>query len=312
MCPICGNTNKNSIRSSLLPDFFLCNVCGGYFAKNLKEVPYFEEYFQEKNKPSFFALAADYLFRFFNNLKIRKILSLVDGKNDPIILDYGCGAGKLVEILLAKKIRMVGYEPSKGGRTITQKKKLPVYDHLQPAKDGYNLIMFWHSLEHAPNPFAVLEELKKYLAKDGKVLIAVPNAAGWEAKIARRLWFHYSYPLHLIQFTPSSVKIMLNNAGFRIMNIDFLNLEYTLSGLVQTFLNLFLPKDVLYSVLAHRRLSMHLSTALFYTTISLFILIIFSPLLILFLLLELILKKTGAMIIIAQYENQPALSNVWQ
>jgi len=94
----------------------------------------------------------------------------------------------------------------------------------------------------------------------------------------------------------------LQKAGFKPSSIDFWNPEYTISGLIQSFLNWFLPKDTLYSVISHRRQTMPLYKAVLISFISVLIILIFSPFLALFFIFQLILKKTGAIVIIAQKE----------
>lgn len=299
-CPICDNEDKELISQSFLPKCYQCGNCGGSFVIKSGEDIYTEEYFSEKKPASLIAKMSAPLLNLFYILRVRKIKKLLVGKKTPNVLDYGCGAGKLVEALIKKRINVTGFEPSEGARDITRRKNLPVYGEVRPTEGGYDLIMFWHSLEHAEAPLEVLNSVKNNLAAAGKILIAVPNAASFEAKIFKENWFHYTYPLHRIHFTPGAAKVMLQRAGFCPASIDFWNPEYTISGLAQSFLNWFLPKDVLYSVISHRRLSMPLPKAIFFATASLAALLIFSPALILFFLVQLIFKKTGAMIITAE------------
>ena len=299
-CPICENNRDELIISSFLPRCYQCGVCGGSFVINPEKDIYAEEYFSEKDAPSLIFRVSAPLLSFFYVLRVGKITKLLNDKKNPKVLDYGCGAGKLVENLIKRGVDATGFEPSEGARSIIQKKNLPVYREIKQAEGSYDLIMFWQSLEHTEAPLEVLNSVRSNLAIDGKILIAVPNADSFEARIFKQNWFHYTYPLHRIHFTPEAVKIMLENAGFKIISIDFFNPEYTISGLVQSFLNWFLPKDMLYSVVGHWRLSMSLNQAIFFAFFSAVLLLVFSPFLILFFFIELIFKKTGAMIVIAE------------
>lgn len=298
ICPICGNQTEE--LESYLPKFFLCSVCGGSFHKSAESLIYEGEYFKQNEKPSILSKFSAPLLDFFYFLRIKRIQKLLRGKKNPKVLDYGCGAGKLVGRLINNSINAVGFEPSKGARQITQKENLPVYEEISLLLGGCDLVMFWQSLEHTAAPLEIINTIGGYLNYKGKVLIAIPNANSFEARISKEKWFHYTYPLHQIQFTPKSAKMMLAAAGFKIKKIDFFNPEYTISGLAQTFLNFFLPKDALYSVIAHRRQTMPLSKAILISLLSIIFLVIFSPLLILFFLIQLILRKTGAMVIVAE------------
>ena len=231
---------------------------------------------------------------------MRKISSLVSSHHSPRILDYGCGTGVLVERLLKNGYEVEGFEPSQSAVALAKKIHLPVYDDLRALSGSYALIMFWHSLEHTFNPHEVMAWCRPLLEEKGKILIAVPNASSWEARLAGEQWFHYDYPFHRIHFTPRAITKMLENVGFRVISIDYFNPEYTFSGLVQTFLNFFLPKNILYSVVANRRMSRSREISSFYGFVSLFAVALFSPVLLFLFFLELAAKKTGAMIVSAE------------
>ena len=298
-CPICNNSDGASIEQSLLPEFFSCGNCKGYFATEKIAVSYPEEYFQEKNKPSVIARLATPVLNVFLVGRVRRVKKIIGGKKGAAVLDYGCGSGKLVAALLKSDVNASGFEPSDGARAIAGRHGFPVFNEIKSV-GGYDLIMFWHSLEHTDNPLEVIRNAAGYLKKDGKLLIAVPNAGGFEVRIFKDKWFHYSYPLHAIQFTPGAVETMLNKSGFKILSVDYFNPEYTIPGLIQSFLNWFLPKDALYSVVSHRRLSVSFNKVIFFAFLSVVLLLIFSPLLVLFFFIELIFRKTGAMVIIAE------------
>lgn len=297
ICPICNQ--PTNLKKSFLPRFFYCTICTGHFLKKEKLPNYPEKYFKQKQSPSLIAKLAKSMLDFFYNQRVKTIENFV-GKNNPRILDYGCGSGKLVEQLNKRRIQIKGFEPSLGALNLARRKKLPVYQSIKKIKGGYDLIMFWHSLEHIDEPFKIIKTIKKYLNSKGKILIAIPNADSFEAKIFKDRWFHWSYPIHRIQFTPKAITMLLEKNGFKIKRIDYFNPEYTLTGLLQSFLNVFAPKDVLYSVVAHRRLSIPLSQALIWSILSILLTTVSFPILLLFFLIELIFKKTGAMVIFAK------------
>ena len=105
--------------------------------------------------------------------------------------------------------------------------------------------MFWHSLEHTDTPLNDVMNLRGNIAPHGRVLVAVPNGDSLEATFGGESWFCYDWPFHRIHFNFKSIKTLFEKAGFRIIDVDFFNPEYTFSSLVQTFLNLFLPKKIL-------------------------------------------------------------------
>ncbi len=327
ICPICGRTSD--IQESRFENFLVCLLCGGHFAKKTEAPAYLEDYFEEEGtsfipppkdhgyrpvdewnsnlkgkeghhgrKPmvgGFIYLAARPLARLFLWMRLRKIFRL---PKTIRILDYGAGDGKLVAYLRSHGLDAVGFDPSPAAVKVARNHGRPVYSRI----DGplFDLMMFWHSLEHAEWPLEVIAGAREHLGTGGRLLIAVPNAASWEARFFGSLWFHYDYPFHVVQFTPVSLSYMLEKNGFKITSWDFFSPEYTLSGLVQSFLNLFFPKNFLYSLFSQRRFGISRAYARLYLVPALPLIVIFLPFLVLFFFLELVCRRSGAMIVMAE------------
>ncbi len=292
-CSICGE-EMDSPLPSWFPEFAQCPLCTGHFAIGPAVAAYGGEYFRESAVPSFLARIFQLVLNVFLALRVRQIRkTLTPGQHAQRILDYGAGSGALVRALRERGYNAVGYEPSAAAVAIARGAGLPISAEV-PA-GPFDIIMFWQSLEHVDDPLAVIQKAASMLKPTGRFIVAVPNAASWEAVIAGDRWFHYDYPFHRIQFTPKAVRTMLAAAGFRVLQSDFFNPEYTVSGMTQTFLNLFLPKNALYGVLTHRRVGAGLPAI----SMSLAAVVIASPFLALTFFLALASKKTGALIVVA-------------
>ena len=294
-CPICKSLVK---EESFLPGGIHCRICDLVFLKFTLKPKYGLQYFEQSTRPSLLAKVASPVLRYFYKERVAKIRNILKGQKKRLVLDYGCGSGKLVRELNNAGIKTFGFEPSVGARNLAAKEKLPIYGSLKSIKIKFDLVTFWHSLEHTKNPREVINNVKKLLKKNGKLLIAVPNADSFEARIAKDKWFHYSKYFHPMYFSPVSLKYLLNKEQFNISEIDYLNLEYTVSGLLQTFLNLILPRDILYSVVSHRRFTLSRREAIYYSVVSILLSILLSPLLIISFIIQLVFKKTGAIIVI--------------
>lgn len=217
--------------------------------------------------------------------------------SSPRVLDYGAGDGRLVAGLRSRCVEAIGYDPSPAVAALAGERGIPVFTQISAGP--YNLVMFWHSLEHVDQPLKSLATLKPFLAPQAQLLIAVPNAASWEAEFAGEKWFHYDYPFHRVHFSPQSISALLKAAGFRVERIDFFTPEYTVSGLAQTFLNFFLTKNALYSVVSHRRQERSSQSLAALSVISLIMLLAAAPILTVIYILELIFRRSGAMVVIA-------------
>ena len=299
-CYICGNKDRKLFRESFLPRNLECLVCGVHFIDSKRIYEYKENYFLDKNSDSFISQFTQPLLNKLFELKEKRVEAILGGDRNAKILDYGCGSGMLVQKLNRLGFNAIGFEPSYGARKVAKMENLPVYRRLESINRKFDLIMFWHSLEHIKDPSSVIKGIKKILSSKGKLLIAVPNSESWEAKIAKGKWFHFTYPIHRFYFSPRSLSFLLKRYSFEIDKIDFINFEYTSSSLAQTFLNLFFPKDVLYSIVSRRRRSLNKSKAILISIVSLILTVVISPILIAFYILQLFFKKSGAIVVLTK------------
>lgn len=68
---------------------------------------------------------------------------------------------------------------------------------LEDNNEKFDAICLWHSLEHMPEPWKVLDAATKHLNEDGILLVAVPNPESIQIKIMGKYWTHFDLPRHL-------------------------------------------------------------------------------------------------------------------
>lgn len=89
-------------------------------------------------------------------------------------------------------------------------------------QDGYfDVVVMNHSLEHMADPLAVLMEVRRVMKADGTLIIGVPNIGSRSAKIFGRYWTGIDAPRHFYCFTPHTLKLILEKAGFNIGPINY-------------------------------------------------------------------------------------------
>lgn len=155
------------------------------------------------------------------------------------LLDLGCGDGSF---LRAAKDR--GYSPhgvERGrARELAEQAGLPVFGTTREAasRAPYRVVTAWHSLEHFPDPSAELQRLHSLLEPGGKLIVAVPDFGGVQAKLYRGAWLHLDAPRHLHHFTSRSLGLLLERTGFRVLKTAHQELEYDVFGWIQSTENL--------------------------------------------------------------------------
>ena len=83
----------------------------------------------------------------------------------------------------------------------------------------YDFIVFWHSLEHLPKPWNVIKAAASRLKPSGRILIAIPNIAGSQARRYGQKWYHLDAPRHLYFWSPASLVAMCKDLGLELSSM---------------------------------------------------------------------------------------------
>lgn len=142
------------------------------------------------------------------------------------MLDYGCGTGDLLQHMNNNQWDVVGVEPSESARNIAIGKGLTVYPELnKELKDKFHIITAWHVVEHIHDLKDTIRSLRKLLHDDGKLLLAVPNSASYDAQHYKEFWAGYDVPRHLYHFTPDTFKTLASKTKLKIQKIIPMKLD---------------------------------------------------------------------------------------
>lgn len=178
-CIICNN-NKFSVykNGTMGEDIWKCENCGLVFTNprpdfNSLKGKYGQEYFSYWIRPD---QQKRRIKLWERRLKLVKQI-VPTGK----LLDVGCGEGLFISRAQRAGYEVYGIEISTFG-TNYAKEKLGlknVYNCLLEEanfkKETFDIIIFWHVLEHLLYPNRTLEVAYSLLRPDGYVIIAVPN-----------------------------------------------------------------------------------------------------------------------------------------
>ncbi len=147
-------------------------------------------------------------------------------KNDTI-LDIGSGYGFFLEEMRNCGYNVTGIEISKERRQIssriTSAKVLNVdLNEKEISLPKFDCITLFHVLEHIREPILFLKIIKKYLAKNGKLIIEVPNADDILLDASKKYKDFYWQRAHLAYFATGTLKQVVRKAGFSVIDTFYI------------------------------------------------------------------------------------------
>jgi 2-polyprenyl-3-methyl-5-hydroxy-6-metoxy-1,4-benzoquinol methylase len=173
------------------------------------------------------------------------------------LLDFGSGKGNF--LFVAKKLgyQVMGIETAiKRAEFAEEKFGLEIIKSLYTGgkivDEGFDIITFFHVLEHLPNPKEHLSSLIKHNLKEGgMIIIEVPNLSSLQSRIAKNNWMHLDIPRHLSHFTKERMIRFADESDLRIIKIEYFSLHLGVIGMCQSILSLFGYKKKIIRDLKH-------------------------------------------------------------
>jgi SAM-dependent methyltransferase len=158
------------------------------------------------------------------------------------ILDIGCGAGQFLWALDSSRWEKTGVELSRNTVELVLH-KLPslqlvagdIYSSELP-EGNFDVITFWHALEHLPDPEKVIDRAAALLRPNGWLIVSLPNLASFQARFFRKYWYPFDdVPRHLYHFSRRALDLLLDRAGLLVRDhlpfsplVNFHSLKHSL------------------------------------------------------------------------------------
>ncbi len=140
------------------------------------------------------------------------------------LLDVGCGAG-----IYLSEMRKLGWTVE--GVDVSAPACAAAFEEfgIRPycgtvqdapfAEASFDVVTFWETLEHVPDPLPTLKRCGALLAPGGRLIGSVPNYrsvyAGWFGPA----YFHLDLPRHLFHYSAGSLARVLRASGFADVSI---------------------------------------------------------------------------------------------
>jgi SAM-dependent methyltransferase len=147
------------------------------------------------------------------------------GGAKPRLLEIGCGVGGYLGAMRDLGWEVIGVEPSEAASTYARAAGLDVRTadiaRLDFPRESFDTIVLNMVLEHLPSPKAALERILAWLRPGGELLLAVPDASGFEARVFGAYHYGLQVPTHLYHFTPKTLGQFLPGCSISLCHQHF-------------------------------------------------------------------------------------------
>jgi SAM-dependent methyltransferase len=155
------------------------------------------------------------------------------------LLDVGCGGGLFLGMMRERGFHVVGLDVSQeAARSAWQRHGAPaICGTLDRAPLGactFACITMFHVLEHLSNPREFLIAAHRLLMAGGRLVVQVPNAASWQARLLGPSWNGVDVPRHLFDFRGCDLEKLVASCGFAVVRRKYFSLRDNPAGLASS------------------------------------------------------------------------------
>ncbi len=159
--------------------------------------------------------------------RLRKIYKHVDKVNITTTLEIGCAYGFFAEIINKDlpNINYIGYdvvlEAIEYGKK-ELKQMLVCGDYLEAnVEKKLSDIFMWDVIEHLSNPEKFIEKAAKELQTGGRIYITTGDIECFVPRMQKEKWRMIHPPSHLQYFSKRTLSKLLENYGFKIIDVSY-------------------------------------------------------------------------------------------
>jgi 2-polyprenyl-3-methyl-5-hydroxy-6-metoxy-1,4-benzoquinol methylase len=198
------------------------------------------------------------ILRKFSALRRAREIHRIYGKSGAV-LDIGCGEGLFLQSMKSLGWSVQGCETGpqaadRAEKNLGQPIHRKDFDSMPPSQRPWDIVFVWHVLEHLEKPQEFFEKIAKETHPKSLVVIAIPNAQSWQARIFGPHWFHLDPPRHLTHMGLTHLNQVAKKCGWKVEATHHFSLEYNPFGWAQSLLNAMgWKRDAMYETLKNRK-----------------------------------------------------------
>jgi SAM-dependent methyltransferase len=149
------------------------------------------------------------------------------------LLEIGSGYGLFLAAARQAGWQVRGVELSRtGAEHSVWARKLDIFcgQLAQAPQDLADVVCFWDTLEHVPDPLEFLRQVRLRLAPGGVFALSVPYFSSLPSRILRSKWWTLKPEQHIWHLTPATLQLIAARAGLVITSVITSPLRFANAG----------------------------------------------------------------------------------
>lgn len=242
-CPICHKENIHFYTECFGYEMDTCKDCGHIFTNPFPSIEALDYYYNSELK--------DFENKFFmdsfeNRIPIfeRRIVEMEKYLGpSSLLLDVGSAIGIFIEALSRKKnpFNIVACDLNRKACLYLEEtyKGLEVLNEniysLSKPDSYFDGISLWDTVEHLSEPEKFLKKIKDLLKLGGYFFFSTPNTLSFEWAVMGINHVQLLPPGHVNLYNTNNIRILLEGAGFRVVEIQTLNASLDISYVLKNY-----------------------------------------------------------------------------
>ena len=231
-CPACNKKNNKYYFKKNNFKYCICKNCRTYFVNPRPDLKLLERFYKQSKVYEYFN---KFIFPQTEKIRskkiflprVKKIIKICKNKNmvKPKMMDVGAGYGTFLKNADKTNFfgKLLAIEPSADGAKSCRKARLKVYENILENLNvksigKLDLITSFEVIEHLFSPIKFLKLVKKFLKKNGLLIITCPNGEGFDIQLLKENSNSIDHE-HLNYFNPESIEKLYSKAGFEVIQI---------------------------------------------------------------------------------------------
>jgi len=220
-CPVCGSTDDHTIFIKNGGTYVKCKSCSMVYLNPVFRTEALKKYYENNSTVQAEAHISE--SDFYTSIYEKGLATIEKSVEPGALLDIGCSGGFFLDIARQRGWTTYGIELNRAEYAIAKSKGHKVWNEPMEqvhSDQKYKVVTLWDVFEHIKSGGVYLQSVAKKLEENGLVFLQIPSATALAARILHEKCNMFDGVEHVNLYTPDSIRLLCNNAGFSILNLD--------------------------------------------------------------------------------------------